>query len=87
MRLSWSGEPERGTILGLNLAKPISYEEVVGRPYPILALIECVLGVNLEPEVFDHLALSNLTRLAGDPAIIAIVKYNNGLQKSPPLER
>ena len=45
----------------------------MGGPYPALALIEYILRTNQEPEVYDNLALSSLTRLAGDPAIIAKV--------------
>ena len=41
--------------------------------YPTFALIECILGLSLEPEVFDHPALSNMTRLAGDLVMISNV--------------
>jgi len=62
---------ERGTILGLN--DYMDLRRGNSGVYPTLALIECVLGINLEQEVFDHPVLSNLTKLAGDLAIISNV--------------
>lgn len=47
--------------------------------YPTFALIECILGLSLEPEVFDHPAVLNLTRLAGDLVMISNVSFGPGL--------
>jgi len=62
---------EHGTILGLK--DYIGLRRANSGVYPTFALIECILGINLEPEVFDHPVLSNLTRAAVDLAMIANV--------------
>lgn len=62
---------EQGTVLGLK--DYIDLRRGNSGVYPTFALIECILELNLEPEVFDHPALSNLTRLAGDLVMISNV--------------
>ena len=37
------------------------------------ALIECILSIDLQPEVFDHPTLSDLRRLAGNMLFAANV--------------
>ncbi|KAF9783463.1 isoprenoid synthase domain-containing protein, partial [Thelephora terrestris] len=46
--------------------------------YPAYAIIECILSIDLQPEVFNHPALWNLTKIAGDMLFIAndIYSYN-----------
>jgi len=62
---------EHGTILGLK--DYIDLRRGNSGLYPMFALIECILRIDLEPEVFDHLVLSNLTRTAVDLAMVANV--------------
>lgn len=55
---------EQGTILGLS-----DYMELRrgnSGVYPSGALLECILGIDLQPEVFNHPALWNLTKITGD---------------------
>lgn len=67
---------ETGTILGLRdfmeLRRGNSGVEVA------FALIECILSIDLKPEVFDHPILSDLRRLAGNMLFAAndIYSYN-----------
>ena len=62
---------ERGTILGVK--DYIDLRRGNSGLYPMFAVIESILGINPEPEVFDQLVLSNLTRTAVDLAMIANV--------------
>ena len=62
---------ERGKILGLK--ELIDLRRGNSGGYTMFALIECILGISLEPEVFDHPVLSNLTRAAVDLVMIANV--------------
>jgi len=62
---------ERGTILGLN--DYLELRRGNSGVYPAHAMIECILSIDLKPEVFYHPALWNLTRIAGDMLFIANV--------------
>jgi len=62
---------EHKTILGLK--DYIDLRRGNSGLYPMFALIGCILGIAMEPEVFDHLVLSNLTRAAVDLAMMANV--------------
>ena len=67
---------EQGTVLGLS-----DYTELRrgnSGAYPACALVECVLSIDLQPEVFYHPALWNLTTIAGDMLFTANVssKFN-----------
>jgi len=61
---------EHGTILGLE--DYINLRRGNSGLYPMFAVIECILGIDLGPKV-DHLVLSNMTRTAVDLAMIANV--------------
>ena len=55
---------EQGTILGLS--DYLELRRGNSGAYPAYAMIECILSIDLKPEVFYHPALWNLTRIAGD---------------------
>jgi hypothetical protein len=55
---------EQGTILGLS--DYLELRRGNSGVYPSGALLECTLSLDLQPEVFNHPALWNLTRIAGD---------------------
>lgn len=55
---------EQGTILGLS--DYLELRRGNSGVYPSGALLECILGIDLQPEVFNHPALWNLTKIAGD---------------------
>jgi len=55
---------EQGTILGFS--DYVELRRGNGGAYPAYALIECILSIDLQPEVFDHPSLRNLTKIAGD---------------------
>ena len=62
---------ERGTVLGLS--DYLELRRGNSGAYPAYAVIECVLSIDLQPEVFNHPALWNLTKIAGDMLFIANV--------------
>jgi len=62
---------ERGTVLGLN--DYLELRRGNSGVYPGCAMIECILSIDLKPEVFYHPALWNLTRIAGDMLFTANV--------------
>lgn len=68
---------EQGTILGLE--DFLVLRRGNSGVYAAYALIECILSIDLQPEVFNHPALWNLTRIAGDMLFIANVS-----SESPP---
>lgn len=55
---------EQGTVLGLS--DYLELRRGNSGVYPAYAVIECILSINHQPEVFDHPALCNLTKIAGD---------------------
>ena len=65
---------EQGTVLGLEdfmeLRRGNSGVEVA------FTLIECILSIDLQPEVFDHPTLSSLRRLAGNMLFAANVSHS-----------
>jgi len=67
---------ETGTILGLG--DYLELRRGNSGAYPAYALIECILSIDLQPEVFDHPALWNITKIAGDMLFTAndIYSYN-----------
>lgn len=62
---------EHGTILGLK--DYIDLRRGNSGVYPTFTLIEYLLGINLESEVFNHVVLLSMTRAAVDLAMIANV--------------
>jgi hypothetical protein len=62
---------EQGTIL--NLDDYLELRRGNSGVYPAYAVIECVLSIDLQPEVFNHPALWNLTKIAGDMLFTANV--------------
>ena len=62
---------EQGTILGFN--DYLELRRGNSGAYPAYALIECILSIDLQPEVFDHPSLWNLTKIAGDMLFTANV--------------
>jgi len=62
---------EQGTVLGLN--DYLELRRGNSGVYPACAMIECILLIDLKPEVFYHPALWNLTRIAGDMLFTANV--------------
>ena len=62
---------EQGTILALS--DYIELRRGNSGAYAAWALLECVLLIDLQPEVFNHPALWNLTRIAGDMLFTANV--------------
>jgi hypothetical protein len=62
---------EQGTVLGLN--DYLELRRGNSGVYPAYAVIECILSVDLQPEVFNHPALWNLTKIAGDMLFTANV--------------
>jgi len=67
---------EQGTIL--NLDDYLEIRRGNSGVYPAYAMIECILSIDLQPEVFNHPALWNLTKIAGDMLFTAndIYSYN-----------
>jgi hypothetical protein len=65
---------ERGTVLGLKdfveLRRGNSGVDVA------FAVIECILSIDLGPEVYDHPTFSNLRRLAGNMLFAANVSLS-----------
>lgn len=62
---------EQGTVLGLS-----DYLELRRNNsglYPAWAMLECTLSVDLQQEVYNHPALCNLTKIAGDMYFISNV--------------
>ena len=62
---------EQGTILALD--DYLELRRGNSGVYPAYAVIECILSIDLQPEVFNHPALWNLTKIAGDMLFIANV--------------
>jgi len=62
---------EQGTILGLS--DYVELRRGNSGAYPACAVIECILSIDLQPEVFYHPALWNLTKIAGDMLFTANV--------------
>jgi hypothetical protein len=62
---------EDGTILGLTDFMELRRGN--SGVYPAYAVIECILSIDLQPEVFNHPALWNLTKIAGDMLFTANV--------------
>ena len=62
---------ERGAILGLS--DYLELRRGNGGAYNAYAMIECMLSIDLKPEVFHHPALWNLTNIAGDMLFTANV--------------
>lgn len=67
---------EDGTILGLD--DYLELRRGNSGVYPAYALIECIHKIDLQPEVFNHPALWNITGIIGDMLFIAndIYSYN-----------
>ena len=62
---------ERGTVL--TLGDYLELRRGNSGAYTAHALVECILSIDLQPEVFNHPALWNLTKIAGDMLFIANV--------------
>jgi hypothetical protein len=62
---------EQGTILGLG--DYLELRRGNSGVYAAYAVIGCTLSVDPQPEVFDHPALWNLTKIAGDMLFTANV--------------
>jgi len=62
---------EQGTIL--SLSDYLELRRGNSGAYPAYAMIECILSIDLKPEVFNHPALWNLTKIAGDMLFTANV--------------
>ncbi|KAF9654288.1 terpenoid synthase [Thelephora ganbajun] len=67
---------EQGTVLGLS--DYLELRRGNSGVYPAYAVIECILSIDLQPGVFNHPALWNLTKIAGDMLFTAndIYSYN-----------
>ena len=66
---------EQGTVLGLS--DYLELRRGNSGAYPAYAMIECMLSIDLKPEVFYHPALWNLTRIAVDMLFIANVSLES----------
>jgi len=55
---------EQGTVLGLN--DYLELRRGNSGAFLAFAMIECILSIDLQPEVFNHPALWNLTKIAAD---------------------
>ena len=66
---------EQGTILGLD--EYLELRRGNSGVYPAYAMIECILSIDLQPEVFNHPALWNLTKIAGDMLFTANVSFRS----------
>jgi len=67
---------EQGAVLGLN--DYLEHRRGNSGMYIAYAMIECMLSIDLQPEVFNHPALWNLTKIAGDMFFIQndVYSYN-----------
>jgi len=66
---------EQGTVLGFS--DYLELRRGNSGAYPAYAVIECILSIDLQPEVFDHPALWNLTKIAGDMLFTANVSSDS----------
>ena len=75
---------EQGTVLGLD--EYLELRRGNSGVYPAYAMIECILSIDLQPEVFNHPALWNLTKIAGDMLFTANVSPISCCDSRPILE-